>query len=649
MINYNDISLGLSIAGLLVCMSDLLFTMMDRRFGKPQNKIYIFMLILLSVNAECGIVAFLSEKNKLVSDAAFHTLAVSRYIYFLTHSLLAPLFFFYISFVIGRSISWKVRYAQYKHTPTFVFDVLMGAALLAMMLMVIFNPLLHWTWIFDESRNFRRLWGEMFIYIQSALWLTASFVLVMRSWNILSKNRKKSLASCYFLVMTGILIQLFFSQFYIEVLMEALGFTGVLLFVENEDDRRDVEIDVYNPAAFSLDMSASLKNNIPVKLIIIRDIKFNRTANLMLYGKVNGNSLLRQVADYLSTKVKKYDIYHISHRAFAMTLYDQSEETVKQIAEEIAERFQKPWNMNQTDIFLKSSVMIIDFPERAGSVADVLYIAECPIPEKYQKPVMQGNDLDWIIRYAAVESAVTRGLKEGSFEVYYQPTYYINKHPYGAEALLRMHDHELGNIYPDEFIPIAEKLGLIDEIDDFVLKQVCRLLATGVPQKYGIGHINVNLSVLECMKDGFAEHIIKIVEASGVDKHHISFEITESVAAKDYRHLEEVIEKLKTVGFMFYIDDFGTGYSNINALFSLDADVIKIDKSVLWGAEKSERGMVLLESTIKMVRDMHKKTLAEGVETENQIQILRTLGCDYLQGYYFSKPVSEENFLAIIK
>ena len=89
--------------------------------------------------------------------------------------------------------------------------------------------------------------------------------------------------------------------------------------------------------------------------------------------------------------------------------------------------------------------------------------------------------------------------------------------------------------------------------------------------------------------------------------------------------------------------------SGINALFSLDADVIKIDKSVLWGAEKSERGMVLLESTIKMVRDMHKKTLAEGVETENQIQILKNLGCDYLQGYYFSKPVSEENFLAIIK
>ena len=383
-----------------------------------------------------------------------------------------------------------------------------------------------------------------------------------------------------------------------------------------------------------------------MKLLIIRDIQFDRTANSMLLGKTDVNKLRRAAADYLGTKIRKYYIYAIGHRTFALTVYNNSDADA--LAEEIAERFQKPWNVDGTDVFLKASVMLVALPERAGTIADILYIAECPVPEKFRKKVMKGDDLDWIIRYAAVESAVTRGLKEGSFEVYYQPTYYIDKHPYGAEALLRMHDSELGNIFPDEFIPVAEALGIIDEIDDFVLRQVCRLLSTGVPQKYGIEHINVNLSVLECMKDGFAEHIIRTVEASGADKHHISFEITESVAAKDYRHLEEVIEKLKLAGFMFYIDDFGTGYSNINALFSLGADVVKIDKSVLWGAEKSELGMVLLKSTVDMVREMHKKTLAEGVETETQIQILKNLGCDYLQGYYFSKPVPEETFLSII-
>ncbi len=648
MISYTDFSLGLAVAAFLVCISDVIFTVIDKRTEKPQNKVYIFMLLLLSVNAGCGITSYIAEKSKMISDTAFDTLQISRYIYFLTHALLAPIFFFYISFVVGRSINWRTSRAKLRKAKHYIIDVGVTLALVVMEFMIIVNPVFHWMWYFDEQRNFQRASGEMFIYIQSALWLGASFVLVMHSWNILSKNRKDSLAVCYVLVITGIMIQLFYSHIYIEVLMEALGFTGVLFFVENEDDRKNVELDVYNPASFSLDISAILKNQIPTRLLLVRDIKFDRTANPTLMGKISGDAIQKSVVEYLATKVKRYHIYALGHRIFALTIYDNSDEFAVKTAQEISDRFYKPWEINGNSIFLKASVMMIALPERAKTVADIIYMAECPIPEKFRKKVMYGDDLNWIIRYSAVESAVTRGLKEGSFEVYYQPTYYIDKALYGAEALLRMHDSELGNIYPDEFIPIAEKIGIIDEIDDFVLREVCRLLSTGVPQKYGIGHINVNLSVMECMKDGFAEHITKVVDAFEVEKHNISFEITESVASNDYRHLEEVIEKLKTVGFMFYIDDFGTGYSNIHALFSLGADVIKIDKSVLWGAEQSELGMSLLKSTIEMVKDMHKKTLAEGVETETQIQTLKNLGCDYLQGYYFSKPVPESEFLKII-
>ena len=364
----------------------------------------------------------------------------------------------------------------------------------------------------------------------------------------------------------------------------------------------------------------ALKNEIPLQLILVRDIRFNRTANLTLIGKIDTNAIQELVCDYLATKTKKYHIYAFGHGVFALVAYDKMDEEIRKIADSIVERFLKPWNISGMDVYLKSSIMVIALPERAKSMEDIYYMAECPIPEKYRKPVLQGDDLKWIIRTSAVESAVTRGLKEGSFEVFYQPTYHIDKTLYGAEALVRMPDKELGNIFPDEFIPIAEKIGIIDEIDEFVLREVCKLLATGEPQKYGIGHINVNLSVLECMKEGFAENVVKIVEAFEVPKKCISFEITESVAAKDYRHLEEVIEKLKSAGFMFYIDDFGTGYSNIHALFSLGADVIKVDKSVLWGAEQSELGMALLKSTIEMVKAMQKKTLTEGVKQKNKLK-----------------------------
>ena len=248
-----------------------------------------------------------------------------------------------------------------------------------------------------------------------------------------------------------------------------------------------------------------------------------------------------------------------------------------------------------------------------------------------------------------IRDQISWALANNAVEVYYQPTYNIDKTLHGAEALLRMKNEKLGMIYPDEFIPIAEQLGVIDLLDEFVLKEVCRFILTGIPQKNGMECINVNLSVLECMKEGFAEYISGIVENAGVRKKMINFEITESVAAKDYEHLANVIDQLKQEGFRFSIDDYGTGYSNMISLFSLGAEIIKIDKSVLWNSGKSELGMTLLKTSIEMVHKMQKKALMEGVETESHIRILKELGCDYLQGFYFSRPLPKDEFIRLIE
>ncbi len=284
-----------------------------------------------------------------------------------------------------------------------------------------------------------------------------------------------------------------------------------------------------------------------------------------------------------------------------------------------------------------------------SSVSDALYMADSPLPEDLDKVILEEEDLDYLLRRSAVEAAVSRGLDEGSFEVYYQPTYKIDGTLHGAEALLRMSDSELGKLYPDEFIPIAEYTGLIDDIDDFVLREVCTFIRSGKPKELGMECINVNLSVVQCMRQGFAKHIIDIVETEEVEKSFINFEITESVSATDYKLFSSVVKELKEAGFMFSMDDYGTGYSNINAIFSLNLDVIKIDKSILWNAEKNEAGEIVLENTVRMMKQMNKKILVEGVETEKQIEILKKMGVDYLQGFYFSKPIPKNELIEFLK
>ncbi|SFW43805.1 EAL domain-containing protein [Ruminococcus flavefaciens] len=648
MIRYTDFCFGVALSALLICFGNLAFTILDGHTRKPQNRIYMSLLMLLAVNAVCEMINVRVGEYDMSSEVAFMITRSSKYVYFLSHGLIAPVLYYYLSFVIGRSVGFRCSPDASKKEKLRV--IVSWAIVIVSEFIVAINPLTHWSWYYTEERVFHRAWGEyIFIYITSGLWIIAAFIMCMKSWNILSKGRKRSIAICFLLAVVGVCLQLFIPQLRVEILIESIGFSGVLLFIENEDDRKNVELDVYNSAAFELDLKANLKNKIPVKILIIRNIRFDKTANTVVFGRMNRDLIIKEVSDYLGTVIQRYFIYSVGHGRFALTLYNYSDKEAHELAETIGKRFQEPWSVNGFDIIVSSRIMLVNVPERAKNVEEVIYIAECPIPELMEERIIEGKSLDWIIRRSAVEKAVTHGLDNGSFEVYYQPTYNIDRTLHGAEALLRMNDKDMGIIYPDEFIPIAEQLGIIDVIDEFVLKEVCKFLFTGIPQKNGMDCINVNLSVLECMKEGFAEYVSGVVEAEGIRKKMINFEITESVAAKDYDHLADVIEQLKHEGFQFSIDDYGTGYSNMSSLFSLGADIIKIDKSILWNAEKSELGMTLLKTSIDMVHKMQKKALMEGVETEQQIEILKKLGCEYLQGYYFSKPLPKNEFIRLIE
>lgn len=643
MIGLSDMGLGISLSAFLVCLTNLIFTLISKRTGKTHNKIFIFLLCILMINAVCGMVSTFTNNSKYSSDNAYIVLQVSRYVYFLTHSLIASLFYGYMSSVVGRDL----RGNSGGGFANFVRDRKRQIVIIVNELIIALNPVTNWIYVFDDEREFKRAWGEfVFVYAPAVLWMSAALLLFMKSLKVISKSRKYALSFCYFFCLAGVILQLVFSKFRIEVMMDSIGFTGIMFFVENEDDRMDVSTGAYNASAFKLDLRAAKRNGVTAQLIIVRDIA-NESYSLPI-GVYEGYAPERAVAEYLETLAGRYCIYSVGRGTVAALLYKKTEEEARGIAQKMLDRLSEPWVTDGTELRLSGTVLILNIPDRAATIDDVLYICDCPLPENSSDKLMSGSDLDWIVRRSAVEAAVKRGLSEGSFEVYYQPTYTIGRELHGAEALLRMRDKELGSIYPDEFIPIAEQLGIIGDLDEFVFREVCALLKTGVPQSSGIKCIDVNLSVIECMKDGFAEKMIKIADEAGISGSEVVFEITETVAAKDQKRITSVIETLRRRGFTFAIDDFGTGYSNLSATLALGADIIKIDKSVLWGAEKSEQGSILLGASLKMIKEMRKLSIAEGVETEQQIEFLDEQGCDYLQGFYFSRPLPKDDFLRFI-
>ena len=251
---------------------------------------------------------------------------------------------------------------------------------------------------------------------------------------------------------------------------------------------------------------------------------------------------------------------------------------------------------------------------------------------------------------------IDKALKNKSFQVYDQPIWdYHTGKVRSAEALCRLIDDEFGFIAPDEFIPIAEQNGTVLEIGRFVFEEVCRFYKEGRLQDLGINYIEVNLSVVQCVSRNIKESFDEILKKYSLDSNCINLEITESATADNHKVLIDTIGKLSESGFSFSLDDYGTGYSNIAYMYEMPFSIIKIDKSILWKAMHPENGegldgaIIYLENTIRMLKNMNYYVLVEGVETLEQKMLLERLGCDYFQGFYFSKPVQKQVFADYLK
>ncbi|MBR1797870.1 MAG: EAL domain-containing protein [Clostridiales bacterium] len=634
-----NLSFAFALAAAFICLSNLFFIRVQDRMGKTQNTLFVLLLFVVAINGVCNTISAFLVPYKDTSDTALFVTEVTRYLYFIFHTALAPLFFYYVSHVCGVLFRSKASFKTYL---SYIFLVVSE-------LLALTNPLTGFVYYLDDNREFTRNWGEAVIYIASAYFLIMGLYYLTSTWRALTVKRRTGILMFAAITIAGVILQLIFSKLKIELFAEAIGLTGVMMIVENEDDRLDNETGLYNRQAFLMDLESYFLNKVALHAVCIRIITPDIISRKR--GADNRELVEKKVAEFLESVHEKYNIYRIGRRTFVLLVFRKTDDEVYELAKSISDRFDRPWKLVDALVMLQSSIIVADIPKQLTTLSDAIYMFDTAKPShEEEKTIIAGDDVNKILRGSAIEKSISNGLAEGKFEVYYQPTFTTDgRRLHGAEALVRLHDDELGMIYPDEFIPVAENMGLIDAIDDFVLLDVCNMIKEEKLYEGPVDCINVNLSVVQFMKPDFVEHINGIVEQIGVDKKLINFEVTESIYASSYEILSRKIEKLQVDGFLFSMDDYGTGYSNMRALASMDLDCIKIDKSILWEAEKNELGMIILESSVRMIRQMNKAILVEGVETEEQIKLLEKLGVDYLQGFYFSKPVPKDKFLEIVK
>lgn len=246
-----------------------------------------------------------------------------------------------------------------------------------------------------------------------------------------------------------------------------------------------------------------------------------------------------------------------------------------------------------------------------------------------------------------IEESLPSAIEEKQFQMYLQPKYSIvQNHIVGAEALVRWQHPNRGMIYPNEFIPVIEENGYIKKVDYYIWKEACNFLKRC--EQAGIKNcpVSVNVSRLHLTDTVFMDYLAQTIHEAGIPKEQLELEITETIGDEQISNMAEL---LKHQGYKLLMDDFGSGYSSLNILLETPFDVIKLDKKFMENMMVSEKGRLILEYVVAMADKLGLELLAEGVETEEQVELLRKIGCDNVQGYYYAKPMPVEDFFELLQ
>lgn len=368
-----------------------------------------------------------------------------------------------------------------------------------------------------------------------------------------------------------------------------------------------------------------------------------------LYGVTIGDELLIQIAEYLHKINETNHVFRIhGNRFFVFTTslmdYEMNKDAIMQL-------FERPFKVKGERITFSAAICgIINVQEmkEIDLLIDYLeYLVQ--LKPKSDRTILIQNDQhtkEGFLYEQEVKKYMATAIERDLFEVYYQPLYDLKEKRYRTmEALSRLRHPSLGMISPEVFIGIAEKHGQIAKLGYLQFRKVCKFIKEHPQIMEKIESIKYNLSPLELLKSGYSKKLLRTIEEFDIPFSYFQFEITETVATEYSEALYQTIADFRKSGIQICLDDFGSGYANLNTVLKLPFSTIKLDRSLLNGICYDDQVALLYKNIVAVMQNLGHKVVAEGVETQEEIDLLKQWGVDLVQGYYYTKPLDSEQII----
>ncbi len=582
--------------------------------------------------------SWLLQKNMVVAEEL-------SYAYFVCRGLNA---FIYILYLIGYTDTWQKVERNLK-----VKTILAIPGLLCLLALMVNTST---GIIFSYNEQLEYVKGEYVYIIHACLfWYLVYGIYYVWKYKILfTKWKMMAVFSMFPLTFISSIIQFFYPALQVEMFATVLAILILIIMVQRPDENVNAYFGVRNYQAYWNDLKRAFYNKKRMDILYIT-IK-NYDALISTLGEDAARELLRKCVAPIMTLKRKHklraDLYYLNHGSLAIFLNAMGHARTDAFAIDISDMFKYDKTIRKSGLALAAQICIVHCQEdvdnfKSASIiynvlknqtvlkGEIIYAADIMKQNGYE---IKGN----------IDSIINEALKNNLFELHYQPIYSTKqKRFHSAEALIRLHHEKYGYISPDIFIPAAEKSGAIYQIGIFVFEEVCRFIKSDVFEQLNLEYIEINLSVAQCMQDNLANDLLGILHKYGVSPEKINLEITETAMENSYEIMMRNLNALAQAGITFSLDDYGTGFSNIQRIITMPLSIVKLDKSFIDEIHNPDY-QVIITNTIKMLKDLNLKILSEGVEGESQLGFLNEQECDYIQGYYFSKPLAKKDFVSFI-
>lgn len=492
------------------------------------------------------------------------------------------------------------------------------------------------------------------VYAIAALYGIVGTVYCVRSKRYLVAGKWIALISVYVLTFIAVFIQLFVPVLLVEMFSTAIGLLMIMLLVMRPEETIDASVGIASWKAYQTDLRNLLMTGQPVQIVVLQTQNAGEVRSYI--GENEYAAYIRAAAEAveqaLALRGVAADMYYEAPGILYLILEDTEADVPGLIPGLVSAARERVSVYADKGVRFDPRFCVIRCPEDLKDYQDIVNLGHrfTKIGAHGQE-VFLASELIGSKDYAVtthMDEILNRAITGGTLVMYYQPIFNVKEQKYrSAEALARIDDPKYGLISPGLFIPAAESAGLILPMGDIILESVFRFISRHDLKALGLNFIEINLSVSQCLQADLVPTVKRLQAKYGVSPRQVNFEVTETLFDNLSAIMDRNLRELASLGYSFSLDDYGVGYSNIQRLRTLPLNIIKIDKSMV-DDMFTEDGEVIIKNTVRMMKGIHKELVVEGVETMEAIEACNALSCDFIQGFYYSKPLPEAEFVRFV-